>query len=104
MLVQTTWKARPISPDQANRMMTIWGKLEAALAENPHLERVNFYICADGSGGTQVIRATDTDAAHQFALESSLALSEFLEFDSRIVLEMDTAMSAILKALEYASS
>lgn len=103
MLVQTTWKARPLSPEQATRMMTVWGKLEAALAENPDLERVNFYIYADGSGGSEVVRATDSDTALQFSLESSLALGEFLDLDSRIVLDLDTAMPAIVKAMEYAA-
>lgn len=101
MLVQTTWRARPLSPQQANRMMTVWGKLEAALGEHPELERVNFYMYADGSGGSQVVRATDSDAAHQFSLEMALALGEFLEIDSRVVLDLETAMPSIVKALEH---
>jgi len=101
MLVQTTWKARPLSPEQTNRMMATWGKLEAALAENPDLERLSWYIFADGSGGSEVVRATDSAAAHQASLEMSLALGEFLDLDSRIVLDLDTAMPAIAKALEH---
>ena len=104
MLVQTTWKARPLSPEQANRMMTTWGKLEAAMAENPHLERLSWYIFADGSGGSEVVRATDNDAANQLSLEMSLALGEFLDLDSRVVLDLDTAMPAIIKAMEHVNS
>jgi hypothetical protein len=37
-------------------------------------------------------------------LESSLALGEFLEFDSRVVLDLDSAMGPINKALEYLNS
>ncbi|HZT67167.1 MAG TPA: hypothetical protein VFA11_15365 [Acidimicrobiales bacterium] len=101
MLVQTTWKSRPLSPEQANRMMSTWGKIEARMAEDPNLERINWYINADASGGSTVVRAADGDAAHQFSLEISLALSEFLELESRVVLELETAMPGILKGMEY---
>lgn len=100
MLVQTTWKARPLSPEQANRMMASWGKVEARLAEDPNLERVNWYIAVDGSGGSTVVKASDNDAAHQLALEISLALGEFLELESKVVLDLDTAMPGIMKGME----
>jgi hypothetical protein len=38
MLICTSWKARPLSPEQANRMMQVWGKVEASTAENPNVE------------------------------------------------------------------
>lgn len=102
MLVQTTWRARPISPEQSNRLMAAWGKLEAKLAERTDTERVTWYITADGTSGSEVIRSDDSDSALQFALETALALGEFLEFESKIVLDLETAMPGILNAMEYA--
>jgi hypothetical protein len=101
MLVQTTWRARPINPEQASRLLETWGKLEAKLAERTDMERVSWYIAADGSSGSEVIKSHDSDAAAQFALETSLALGEFLELESKQVLDLDTAMPAILSGLEY---
>jgi hypothetical protein len=100
MLVQTTWKARPISPEQANRMMTAWGKIEARIAEDPNVERVNWYISTDGTSGSTVMKASDSDAANQLSLEICLALGEFLDFDTKVVLDLDTAMPAIMKGME----
>ncbi len=101
MLVCTTWKARPLTRDQANRMMRTWGKLEASLAENPSVERLCWYIFSDGSGGVTVSKYTDADAAAANELETTLALGEFLEFDAKTVLDLETAMPAILKGLEH---
>ncbi len=105
MLICTTWKSRQgLSPDQSNRMLERWGKVEAAQAENPSVERVCWYIFGDGSGGFTVNKATDIDAANAFGLEVSLALSEFLELDSKVVLDLDSAMPAILKGIERINS
>jgi len=82
-------------------MMQIWGKVEASTAENPSVERLCWYIYGDGSGGFTVEKVTDIEAANAFGLEVSLALGEFLELDSKIVLDLDTAMPAILKGMEY---
>jgi len=101
MLVCTAWKSRQLSAAQTNRMMEIWGKVEAAQAENPSIERVCWYIFGDGSGGFTVNKATDVEAATAFGLEVSLALGEFLEFDSKIVFDLDSAMPAILKGMEH---
>ncbi|HVB91272.1 MAG TPA: hypothetical protein VND70_04145 [Acidimicrobiales bacterium] len=101
MLVCTTWKARPLSPEQSNRMMQVWGKVEASMAENPNVERVNWYITSDGSSGVTVAKATDVDAAAAFELETCMALGEFLELESKVVLDLDAAMPAILKGMEY---
>ncbi len=101
MLLLTSWKGRPLSPEQSNRMMQVWGKIEAAMAENPNVERLCWYITSDGSGGVTVTKSADADAANAFELETSLALSEFLEFESKVVLDLDTAMGPILKAMEH---
>lgn len=84
-------------------MMQIWGKLEVAQASNPSIERLCWYINSDGSGGLTILKAIDVDAANAWGLEVTLALSEFLEFESKVVLDMDAAMPAILKAMEHAS-
>jgi hypothetical protein len=82
-------------------MMLTWGKLEAAGAANPALERLCWYITSDGSAGVTVSRFIDAEAATAYELETALALGEFLEFDSKIVLDLETAMPAILKAMEH---
>ena len=82
--------------------MATWGKIEAKFAERTDMERINWYIAADGSSGSEVVKAADSDAALQFALETSLALGEFLEFESKVVLDLDAAMPAIMNAMEYA--
>jgi hypothetical protein len=103
MLLATTWKARPLSDQQNNRMMAIWGKIEADEASNPAMERLCWYLNADGSGGVTVSRVSDPDAAMAWALEVSLALGEFIEIDTRPVLDLDQAMPVIGRALERTS-
>jgi hypothetical protein len=99
MLMCTTWKARPLSPDQMDRMMAVWGKMEADNAANPQSERLCWFIFGDGSGGFTVDKFADTDEAMAFGLETSLALGEFLELDARPVLDLETAMPAIMAAM-----
>jgi len=99
MLLCTTWKMRPLSPDQTDRMMATWGQLEAEQAENPDIERLCWYLYGDGSGGLTVSRVNDETTAHQVGLETALALGEFLELEIRTVLDLDTAMPAIMGAV-----
>jgi len=82
-------------------MMQTWGKLEAKMAEDASSERLCWYIAADGSSGVTVSKVSDPEAAAAVELETSLALGEFLDIDSKIVLDLDTAMPAILKGLEH---
>jgi hypothetical protein len=100
MLLCTTWTSRPLSPERFDRMMAIWGKLEADLDSNSHTERVCWYIDADGSGGMTVVDVRDPDAAARFQLEVSLALAEFLDLKTRPVLDLESAMPAIVAGLE----
>ncbi len=99
-----TWKQRPLSPERDNRMMEVWGKLEASMAENPNVERVCWFIYSDGSGGINIVKSHDVEAAAAFELEVSLALGEFIELESKIGVDLDTAMPTILKAMERISS
>ena len=46
-------------------------------------------------------RVSDSDAALQLSLETALALEEFLEIESKIVLDLETAMPAITNAMAY---
>jgi hypothetical protein len=85
-------------------MMQTWGKLEAATAENPSVERLCWFMYADGSGGVTVDKHVDVEAANAFGLEVALVLGEFLELESHIVLDLDAAMPAILKAMEHVNS
>jgi 3-oxoacyl-[acyl-carrier-protein] synthase III len=100
MLTCTTWKARAITPEQSSRMMDVWGKLEAATEENSAIERICWFIFADGSGGVTVERTDDPETAIAFGLETSLALGEFLELDSRVCLDLDSAMPAIIASMD----
>lgn len=100
MLMCTTWKARPITAEQFERMLTIWGKIESDMAANPNTERLCWYINADGSGGFTVAEVTDQGTADTLGLETALALSSYLELDTRPVHDLDTAMPAIMGALE----
>lgn len=100
MLICTTWKSRPLTPEQSGRMMDIWGKIEADMAENPNTERVCWYLYGDGSGGFTVADVKDQETADTLGLETALALGEFLELDSRPVHDLETAMPAIMRAME----
>lgn len=95
-----TWKARPLSPEQDQRMMQIWGKIEADMAANTSLERICWFMYTDGSGGVTITKSHDVDAALAFETEVCLALAEFLELDTKAALDLDSAMPAILKAVE----
>lgn len=95
-----TWKARPVTPEQDQRMMQIWGKIEADMAVNTSLERVCWFMYSDGSGGVTITKSHDVDAALAFEAEVSLALGEFLEIQTKAALDLDAAMPAILKAVE----
>ena len=96
----TTWKSRPLSPEQSERMMAIWGKIEADMAENPNMERVCWYIFADGGCGFTVADVADQETADTLGFETALALGEFLELETRPVHDLDTAMPAIMSAME----
>lgn len=100
MLICTSWKQRQLSVEQSNRLMEVWGKIEADTAENPNVERLCWYLFGDGTGGFTVNKAHDVEAANAFGLEIALALGDFIELDSRIVLDLETAMPAIVKAME----
>jgi hypothetical protein len=101
MIVCTTWKSRPLAPEQARRMMEVWAKTEAKEAESTAVERLCWYIATDGSSGVAVTRYTNPEAAAAEQLEVSLALGEFIEFDSKVVLDMETALPPIQHAMQY---
>jgi hypothetical protein len=82
-----------------DRMMTVWGKIEADEAANPNSERLCWFIYGDGSGGFTVSRFTDPVAATAMGLEMTLALGEYLEMDVRPVLDLEAALPAITAAV-----
>ena len=100
MLMCTSWKSRPLSPEQTDRMMATWGKIEADQAASTSVERVCWFISADGAGGFTVNRVVDADAANALSLEFALSLGEFIDLDTRPVLDLDEAMPAITKGVE----
>jgi hypothetical protein len=104
MLFCTTWKARPITAEQNDRMMAVWGKIETDMAARTDMTRQCWYIAADGSQGVLVMEVSDPDTAAAFNLEVSLALGEFIELDTRPVLDLDAAMPAIIAGMERAKA
>ncbi len=104
MLMCTTWKSRPLSPDQMSRMMDTWGKLEADMAEHPGMNRHCWYLYSDGSGGFAVSEVADEESARAFGLELHLALGEFLDLDWRPVHDLESAMGPIMAAMERISA
>ena len=101
MYLITTWKSRPLSPEQFNRLMVVWGKLEERAAADPSTERLCWYSYSDGSGGITVDEVSDVDAALALGLEQSLSLGEFIEFDTKIGLDLHAALPLIMKAQEH---
>ena len=104
MLMCTTWKARPLTPEQSNRMMAVWGQLESEQDSHPGMERVCWYLYTDGSGGFTVANVADEATAHAWGLEQTLALGEFLELDTRPILDLESAMPAITAAMARVNS
>ena len=100
MLLCTSWKSRPIGPEAVKRMMEIWGKIEADLAEKSGVERLCWYLYSDGSGGFAVNRVADDTSALAFGPETALALEEFLEIETRPVHDLESAMPVIAAAME----
>ncbi len=96
----TTWKTRPLGPDQFNRLMTVWGKLEERAAADSSSERICWFSYSDGSGGLTIDKVADLDAALALGLEHSLSLGEFIELDTKIGVDLDTALPLIIKAQE----
>jgi hypothetical protein len=100
MLVMTTWKTRPLTAEQTERMLGVWGKLEADLAARTDTERVCLYFNVAGTGGCMVHKFNDPASAGAFAFEGYLAMGEFIEVETTQVLDLDAAMPAILAAVE----
>ena len=98
----TTWKSRPLSPAQFDRLMTVWGKLEERAAADSSSERVAWFQFADGSGGVTIDKVKDVEAALAHGLEQSLTLGEFIELDTKVGMDLDAALPLIIKAQENA--
>jgi len=98
----TTWKSRPLSPEQFDRLMTLWGKLEERAASDSSSERIGWFQFSDGSGGVTIDKVKDVEAALALGLEQSLTLGEFIELDTKVGMDLDAALPLILKAQENA--
>jgi hypothetical protein len=102
MLYLTTFRPRPMTPEQFQRMLVVWTKIEADVAARTDLERRFLYFDVSGSSGVEVSELSDPDAALPFVYEAHVALSEFIDFETRPVLELEEAMPAVLAAAERA--
>jgi hypothetical protein len=101
VLLCMSWKARAMDGPALNRLLDVFGKTEAVLAEHEGLKRVCWYAMADGSGGFTVFDVIDPDAAAAVAFESAVAYNEFLEIDVCPVLDMDAALPALAKGIAH---
>ena len=91
MLVITTYKTVGTrSPEAAKALMKRFGEVGATPGEVAH------YVFADGSGGVVIAESDDAKVLHNAAL----AYTEWLEFDSQIILKLEDALPGILAALE----
>jgi hypothetical protein len=99
MLMLNTWKTRPLSPEQTKRMMAIWGAQLERHAKDPVWNELFFCLHADGSGGASLVEASDGDAANQRGLQLCIELGEFLEIETKVVLNQEQAMPAILASM-----
>ena len=84
--------------------MSVWGKLEERSAADPASERICWFSYNDGSGGLTIDKVADLDAALALGLEQSLSLAEFIELDTKIGVDLETALPQILKAQENVSA
>ena len=98
----TTWKSRPLSPEQFDRLMTVWGKLEERTAADSSAERVCWFQFSDGSGGVTIDRVKDVESALSLGLEQALTLSEFIEIETKVGLDLESALPMIIRAQENA--
>jgi hypothetical protein len=100
MLLKVAWKNRIADADALRRLMDTFAKFEADLPSMSALERLCWYIDADGGSGYSVFQVADADVAAAFVLESAVAFGEQLEIECRPVLDMEAAVGAIAKGLE----
>ena len=80
-------------------MMDVWAQVEAKEAADTNAERLGWYMAADGTGGVTIIKYSDPETAAANGLEASLALGEFIELETKVVLDLDSAMPAITAAM-----
>ena len=104
MLYCLRFKFRPISDEQLGRMMTINAKVEEDLAASPLVSRVALYMDLDGRSGIDILDVVGTEEAVQFLLEMNATLAEFIEIDTRPVLALESAMPALMRAMERTAS
>lgn len=82
--------------------MDIWGKIEADVAQRPGTNRLCWYAYGDGSGGFFVSEiANDDDAA--FLFEVVGALAEFVEFEIKPVVGLESTMALAAAVMERTS-
>lgn len=99
MLVLHSWTVHSLDKGQIERMMELWGKIEADLSERSDVTRLCWYTTLDGKRGLNVLEVTDPDAAGAFLLELNVALSEFLDAEICQVADLDMAVGAIANGL-----
>ena len=91
MLFITTYRfSGAQTPENVADLMKRFGEMGKSPGEQAH------YVFADGSGGVVVSSNEDAKEMHS----TSLAYSQWLSFDSKLVLEIDDAIPGILEALQ----
>jgi hypothetical protein len=99
MLILTTWKSRPLTPEQSKRMMAVWGTQLESHATNPVWNELFWVMSADGSSGASLTEAADPDVAARRSLQICLELGEFVDIETKVVVDQSHAMAPILAAM-----
>jgi hypothetical protein len=99
MLMLTQWTTRPLSQDQQQRLLTIWGTIAAEMEADPAITRICHFQLADGSGGLSVHDTAPADAA---LYARFVALHEFLDIRVSPIITLDEAMAGLaIRAERY---
>jgi hypothetical protein len=104
MLILTTWKTHPLSPEKLTRMVPIWGAQVEQHAKNPAWTELFNCTLIDGSGGFTLAEAADQDAANLRGLQIALELREFMEIGMKPVFRIEDALPAVMAAVATKTS
>jgi hypothetical protein len=102
MIMLTEWKSRPLTPEQMQRMLSVWAKVSVDLDAQPGMRRIGHYTRADASGGLSIYEVPDGSTATSYTYLA--ALQEFLDMRVVPLLTIDETMEAIMTVLERYSA
>jgi len=90
MLIVTTYRVKPfIAKEETAELMAVFAEAGPAPGEIAH------YVNTDGGGGTVISEVADIVDTYRNALR----YSQWMEFETEIVLKVDDAVGPIMEAL-----